>query len=686
MVTVITRTIGSSGRDFATVALAEAAVGTIGTSSDLVANNEAIVFEIDAGNYSDLVTIDSSLTTDSTRNVTYKPATGSEHGGKLNQGVIVAESQDTSLRIRDAHTIINGLVLRATVAVDEGCTIKNSIVYCPHRTTGIDVDPVTDEVLIENCFIEASNRCILLQNNASTLKVKSSTFHNTGIGIKVGTNTVLSVFNCFAPINLTDSSDTSVLAGSGNVTSQTDFESLTIPASNGLLAGNQTWTPTIITDASSTGSLAIYDPYTCKLYDVSGNSAWHVLSSLENVTTTDIAGVTRSASGFNPGAYEADARVIVLPGRVFNPSPSNGAENVATDTTLNWSEPAGTITSRKILLGTSSTLTDSDLVATTAAPVTLEISLDNGQEYYWRVDLTNEFGTTSGITFVFETSAPVISAATEGEGDTTTTTPSPPIDPLTPGLGGKAQSGATVGFVGTASSLNTTWDGSSIESRSRSWPTREGDVRAKIFKMTQAKSNISFIYRESLRSMIASFNDVGHFNSEDKFVDIKCIHGNAERAIAKLKQENSIILPMISVAQTISDNDDERRRYESVLVHEKYFDEEKNRAFRILSLAPRPVNINYQVNIWCKYMADMDQILEQIRLKFNPEMNVPTEFSTLAKAFITSEEAVGSMTANDKDDRVIKKTINITLRTYIPSPKFLVTSTGQIEEFNILKT
>lgn len=231
--------------------------------------------------------------------------------------------------------------------------------------------------------------------------------------------------------------------------------------------------------------------------------------------------------------------------------------------------------------------------------------------------------------------------------------------------------------------LNVTWDASSVESRSRRYPTREGDVRSKIFKMTQAKSNISFVYRESLRSMIAMFNDIGHFNSEDEFVDIKCIHGNAERAIAKLKQENSIILPMLSIAQTTSDNDDERRRYESVLVHEKYWDEEKHRAIRILSLAPRPVNIKYQLNIWCKYMADMDQILEQVRLKFNPEMNVPTKYSTLAKAFLESEDDIGSATANDKDDRVIKKTLNITLRTYIPSPKFLVTSTGEIEEFNI---
>ena len=232
--------------------------------------------------------------------------------------------------------------------------------------------------------------------------------------------------------------------------------------------------------------------------------------------------------------------------------------------------------------------------------------------------------------------------------------------------------------------LDISWDASAHPSRSNKYSTRERDVRAKIFKMTQAKSNISFVYRESLRSMIAAFNDIGHFNAQDEFIDIKCIHGNAERAIAKINQENSIILPMLSISQTISNNDDDRRRYESVLVHEKYWDEKKGRAVRILSLAPRPVNVNYQLNIWCKYMADMDQILEQVRLKFNPEMNVPTEYSTLAKAFLESEEMVGSMTAITKEDRILKKTLNIVLRTYIPSPKFLVTSTGEIEEFKII--
>lgn len=231
--------------------------------------------------------------------------------------------------------------------------------------------------------------------------------------------------------------------------------------------------------------------------------------------------------------------------------------------------------------------------------------------------------------------------------------------------------------------LDVTWDTSAYTSKNDTWKTREGDVRKVIYKMTRAKDNVSFIYRESLRAMISEFSDIGYISSEEKWTDVKCIHANAERAIAKLKQENNIILPILSIGQTTSDNDTDRQRTESLLVNEKYWDKEKNRATRILSLAPRAVNVKYQLNLWSKYMSDMDQMLEQVRLKFNPEMQVPTEFSTLAKAYLESEDDVGEITVADKADRVLKKTLNIVLRTYIPSPKFLYTSTGEITEFKI---
>ena len=244
-------------------------------------------------------------------------------------------------------------------------------------------------------------------------------------------------------------------------------------------------------------------------------------------------------------------------------------------------------------------------------------------------------------------------------------------------------SGSTVRWESETLGLTTDQIDEYPRSRSERWDTREGDVRKKIFKMTRSQSNISFIYKNLLRSMIVSFSDIGYLNSEDKFIDIKCIHANAERAVAKLKQENNIILPILSISQTVSDNDDHRRKSESLLVHEKWWDPEKNRAFRVLSLAPRAINIRYQLNIWTKYMSDMDQILEQVRIKFNPEMQVPTKQATLTKAFIESEENAGQINVADKEDRILKKTINITVRTYVPNPKFLVTSTGKIEKFKI---
>ncbi len=122
------------------------------------------------------------------------------------------------------------------------------------------------------------------------------------------------------------------------------------------------------------------------------------------------------------------------------------------------------------------------------------------------------------------------------------------------------------------SGISTTWDASSFTSRNDTWQTREGDVRKVIYKMTKARDNVSFVYRESLRAMISSFSDVGYISSEDKWTDVRCIHANAERAIAKLKQENNIILPILSIGQTTSDNDTERQKTESLLVNGKYCD------------------------------------------------------------------------------------------------------------------
>ena len=222
-----------------------------------------------------------------------------------------------------------------------------------------------------------------------------------------------------------------------------------------------------------------------------------------------------------------------------------------------------------------------------------------------------------------------------------------------------------------------------VESKNYKWGNREAWIRKELYKLTKPELNISHTYKETLRTMIASFNDVGYIDGDDNFKKILCIHANAERAVAKLKQDNNIILPILSISQTISENDTKRRRYESLIVDEKWWDNDKNRAFRVVSLAPRAVTISYGLYIWTKYNADMDQILEQIRLKFNPDMEVPTSQGTITKAYIESEDNVGEVTAGDKEDRVLQKLLNIKVETYIPNPKFLITSTGRLEKVKI---
>lgn len=192
---------------------------------------------------------------------------------------------------------------------------------------------------------------------------------------------------------------------------------------------------------------------------------------------------------------------------------------------------------------------------------------------------------------------------------------------------------------------------------------------------------IPLVYRETLRALISTFNSLKYITPDDEIRSIQCQHGNPERVVAKMREQNNIILPVLSITQTTSEDDVSRRRYEPTLVHEKYFDEDTQRAVRILSLAPKALNLSYNINIWAKYRSDMDQILEQIRLLFNPELMIPTKYSTGTKSYIVQEFDNTSDTAADKEDRILKRGITVAVQTYLPNPKFLITSSGKIERF-----
>jgi hypothetical protein len=208
-------------------------------------------------------------------------------------------------------------------------------------------------------------------------------------------------------------------------------------------------------------------------------------------------------------------------------------------------------------------------------------------------------------------------------------------------------------------------------------------VRNQIVNLTTTKllPVIDNVYKESLRSMLHTFGNMYYIDGNGNRVKVNCSHGNPERIAGRLKADNTLILPMLTIVETQTESDQGRMRYQNI-VSETKWDSDKRRATRVLSLPPRPINITYEINIWSKYKADMDMLRSSIFSMFSPDLNVETQYSVHNKAFINSEREVGSVTAQDTGDRILQKTISVTLETYIPSPKFFFTNTGEIKEFN----
>ena len=214
------------------------------------------------------------------------------------------------------------------------------------------------------------------------------------------------------------------------------------------------------------------------------------------------------------------------------------------------------------------------------------------------------------------------------------------------------------------------------------------NIQQRIVKMTETKllPRIDNVYKESLRQMIATFGNLYYIDGNGNRVKVDCAHGNAERIAGRLKTDNSIVLPFITITEVDSARDTKRERYSPLLMHDVHWDNQTRRATRVLSLAPRAVNITYEVNIWCKYKADLDMLRSGVFSLFNPELKVPTNHSKDSRAYIDREKPMGSVAAADTKDRVLQKSISITLQTYIPSPKFFFTNTGEISEFNFNTT
>lgn len=190
------------------------------------------------------------------------------------------------------------------------------------------------------------------------------------------------------------------------------------------------------------------------------------------------------------------------------------------------------------------------------------------------------------------------------------------------------------------------------------------------------------VLEETLRQIVNIFGNIWYLDTNNEKIKIHSSTGKMDRVSGKRIQENTLVLPYISINEAGISYSDTRRKSANLVISESFWDHKEKRAKRILSLPPIAVDINYEINIWSKFVEDLDTIRLSIFSLFNPDLTIRTRFSDLNRSFIDSESDISDYQATDTADRTLKKTITIRVETYLPAPKFLYTSSGELVSFN----
>jgi hypothetical protein len=316
--TITTQTIGPVGRDYATFILAEASL----PAEDITFTNRAFVFEADAATYNEIITFQSSLTTDATRQVTYKPATGSEHGGDKDAGVIIDGASTTPVNLRDSYMALRGLNIKSQVtavylALPTTGRVLEGLIIGPSTTTGgyTQVREGADQTVFRNCVFRDTGAWGVNFNPATVNGSNSCAFLNCTFF--ASTSAIIDQPSVAASVTLLNN-----LFLTGSI-AYSEHANTTSTGSNNYAAGALSpvalqGSPYPITPTTSfstplgAGDFAVYMGSNGSLANVTGNDVWQQgvgPGTNSDVPTTDINGVARSGATCNPGAFEADGFV-----------------------------------------------------------------------------------------------------------------------------------------------------------------------------------------------------------------------------------------------------------------------------------------------------------------------------------------------------------------------------------------
>lgn len=189
-------------------------------------------------------------------------------------------------------------------------------------------------------------------------------------------------------------------------------------------------------------------------------------------------------------------------------------------------------------------------------------------------------------------------------------------------------------------------------------------------------------YRSFTKTLKELFSDLMVVKGDDTPRHVDIIYANPERAVAKINESQNTILPILSIQSDGIELDNTRRKPMEALVEKKFWSKDKQRAIRFLAPAPVAADLVYSINIWGKYVEEVNQLTEQLMLMFRPNLSVEIREGESSQAYIREVSDTSQFTAGDRQDRLIKRVVKFHVQSYIPGKVFRFTNTGEIETFN----
>lgn len=204
---------------------------------------------------------------------------------------------------------------------------------------------------------------------------------------------------------------------------------------------------------------------------------------------------------------------------------------------------------------------------------------------------------------------------------------------------------------------------------------------------------VLYRYSKSLRgcdeAMVDLFSNLVVIDEDGKAHKVPIIWGTQERAVAWILQDNTrkdgslvverVRLPLLAIHATGTDFDQDRYTYHRALDYMRRPDLGGKPGFHVKEKIERdtvfgvargiPVNKGYTLIAWTAYMEDIDQILEQVLLKFSPVAYITVRGVTW-ETIVTLDSVANNVDyePGDQKQRIIKFEFNLTAKSYIPQP------------------